>query len=151
MAFTELSDTALTHLRKASADPDGHLPSKVGPKLLRLFLMERYAYRNDADGYVLPADDALKDLAARDGRSRPSVITVKGRRAVLNEGQFTALSQEVDQDGRLSPTVPWPTVDALVRLQLVQRRDEAGRPKPDGTPFRTEFGDDVANIAKGIA
>ncbi|MBQ0972972.1 hypothetical protein KBZ00_17760 [Streptomyces sp. RK31] len=146
MPSTTLTATAVAHLRTASVHPDGHLP-KVGPRMLRLFVTEKYAYRNDIDGYVLDGQAALEDLNRADD-SRPFIITAAGRRAALNRGQIKALTEEIGPDGRLARGVPWPTQQTLARLLLVEFRDEHGNPAPgDGTPFRTGLGTLVAEAA----
>ncbi|MFJ8752258.1 hypothetical protein ACIREO_23425 [Streptomyces sp. NPDC102441] len=148
MRAPSLSNTAIAHLRKASTRPDGHLPTNVSRKLLRLFLEKKYAYRDDGDGFVREGEDALKDLTASGTPSQPSIITLAGRRAALTEGQNAALSRGVESDGRLARTVPWPTAHALARLLLVEFRDERGKPCPGhGLPYRTELGKDVTETA----
>ncbi|MER5988003.1 hypothetical protein [Streptomyces sp. NPDC001787] len=145
MRTPSLSDTAIAHLRKASAHPDGHLPTNVSRKLLNLFLEEKYAYRNDSDGFVREGKEALTDLTTSGASSQPSIITLEGRRAALTEGQLTALDEGVESDGRMARTVPWPTAHALARLLLVEFRDELGEPSPgDGIPYRTALGKAVA-------
>ncbi|MFD9052451.1 hypothetical protein [Streptomyces zaomyceticus] len=84
MPSTTLTTTAVARLRTASLHPDGHLP-KAGPRMLRLFVTEKYAYRNDTDGYVLDGQAALDDLDRADD-SRPFIITAAVRRAALNGG-----------------------------------------------------------------
>ncbi|MFJ6438193.1 hypothetical protein [Streptomyces sp. NPDC091416] len=143
MPPTPLTAAAVARLRSASVHPHGHLP-KVGPRLLRLFVTEKYAYRNDTDGYVLDGQAALEDLNRADD-SRPFIITAAGRRAALNKAQIQALTAEVGPDGRLARGVPWPTQQTLARLLLIEFRDERREPASgDGIPFRTPLGAMVA-------
>ncbi|MGW1616051.1 hypothetical protein ACWCQZ_42705 [Streptomyces sp. NPDC002285] len=145
MPSTVLTATAVARLRTASVHPDGHLPT-VGPRMLRLFVEEKYAYRNDTDGYVLGGQAALEDLSRAD-ESCPFVITAAGRRAALNKGQIKALTEELWPDGQLARGVPWPTQQTLARLLLIEFRDQQGNPATgDGIPFRTPLGALVAEV-----
>ncbi|WP_424892353.1 hypothetical protein [Streptomyces sp. XH2] len=123
---------AAHHLRAACVHPEGHLASRVSRTTLQVYLDDGLAYRNDADGYVLPAD-----IAQADTGGQPYIITGAGRRAILTDSQRAAIDS-ADDSGALGPRTAWPTVDALVRLRLVEYRDTGGAVQPnDGDDGRT--------------
>ncbi|MFE0774842.1 hypothetical protein [Streptomyces sp. NPDC058861] len=138
------------HLRAACAHPQGHLTSHGNRATLQAYLNDGLVYRNDADGYRLPAETAQAQSV------EPYVITGAGRRAILNGSQLAAIDS-ADKDGALRD-VSWPTAAALARLTLVEYRDATGVPQPtdgdDGRtgpkhqPFLTPAGIDAARAAK---
>ncbi|MHC3392851.1 hypothetical protein ACLQ2E_25795 [Streptomyces lavendulocolor] len=138
------------HLRAACAHPQGHLTSHGSRATLQAYLDDGLVYRNDADGYRLPAETAQAHGVG------PYVITGAGRRAILNESQLAAIDS-ADEDGALR-NVSWPTAAALARLALVEYRDATGTPQPtdgdDGRtgpkyrPFLTTAGVEAARASK---
>lgn len=108
------------HLRAACAHPSGHLTSHGSRTTLQVYLDDGLVYRNDADGYRLPAG-----LTQAQGAG-PYVITGAGRRSILNDSQLAAIDS-ADEDGALRD-VSWPTAAALARLALVEYRDADGAP-----------------------
>ncbi|MFF9458743.1 hypothetical protein [Streptomyces flaveolus] len=118
------------HLRAACAHPSGHLTSHGSCTTLQVYLDDGLVYRNDADGYRLPAG-----LAQVQGAG-PYVLAGAGRRSILNGSQLAAIDS-ADEDGALRD-VSWPTAAALARLALVEYRDAGGAPQPtDGDDGRT--------------
>ncbi|WP_055531332.1 hypothetical protein [Streptomyces graminilatus] len=93
----QLSPPAPHHLRAASAHPEGRLPEGVRRPTLQAYLDQGLVYRNDADGYVLPASTAQDDEGGG-----PYLITGAGRRAVLNDSQRAIGAGGVD--GAVHPT-----------------------------------------------
>ncbi|MFF4531510.1 hypothetical protein ACFY1P_19850 [Streptomyces sp. NPDC001407] len=123
---------AAHHLRAACAHPKGHVPTRVSRTTLQVYLDDGLVYRNDADGFVLPADIAQSDTGGQ-----PYIITGAGRRALLPDSQRAAIDS-ADDRGALGPKTAWPTADALVRLRLAEYRDSAGAVRPtDGDDGRT--------------
>ncbi|RSS80627.1 hypothetical protein EF919_40545, partial [Streptomyces sp. WAC02707] len=124
------SPPAPKHLRAACAHPQGHLTSHGSRATLQAYLNDGLVYRNDADGYRLPA------AVAQEQGVGPYVITGAGRRAILNGSQLAAIDS-ADKDGALRD-VSWPTAAALARLTLAEYRDATGVPQPtDGDDGRT--------------
>lgn len=138
------------HLRAACVHPSGHLTSLGSRTTLQVYLDDGLVFRNDGDGYRLPAESAQAQGVG------PYIITGAGRRAILNDSQLAAVDS-TDADGALRG-VSWPTAAALARLGLVEYRDADGAPQPtdgdDGRtgpkhrPFLTPAGIDTARAAK---
>ncbi|MFC7983260.1 hypothetical protein [Streptomyces sp. NPDC057336] len=138
------------HLRAACVHPSGHLTSHGSRTTLQVYLDDGLVYRNDADGYRLPAEVAQEQGVG------PYVITGAGRRAILNDSQLAAIDSA--DEGSALREVSWPTAAALARLGLVEYRDADGVPQPtdgdDGRsgpkhrPFLTPAGVEAARAAK---
>ena len=147
----QLPPPAPHHLRAASAHPEGRLPEGVRRPTLQAYLDQGLVYRNDADGYVLPAG-----IAQDAEGGGPYFITGAGRRAVLNDSQRAAVDS-AGADGALGAKVGWPTAAALARLGLVEYRDDDGavhptdgddgRSGPKYRPYLTHAGVDALRAA----
>ncbi|MFC5148968.1 hypothetical protein [Streptomyces aureoversilis] len=152
MPPTVPTSRSMAYLKTASAHPQGHLSgARISSGLLRRLLQARYFYRNDQDGFVMDVEEALASSG-----DQPLIITLAGRRAALTTAQLTALTNGVGPDGRLAPSVPWPTTHALAALGLTEFRDQQGSPQlhngDDGVSgrthhaFRTPLGQLVAEL-----
>jgi hypothetical protein len=118
-------------LKAASATEGGRLPDTVTRRLLASLLDARYICREGTDG---AQTDDLADLAALDAGPAAWRITDRGRRAVLTDAQWRALTERVAPDDALLPSVNWVTKQALHGLGLVEYRDDTGRVQPtDGS------------------
>ncbi|MEU2514483.1 hypothetical protein [Streptomyces syringium] len=125
--------------------------ARVSRRLLRELLEARYFYCNDVDGFVMGVEEALASSG-----DQPLIITLTGRWAALTAAQLTALTSGVGPDGRLAPSIPWPTTRALAALGLAEFRDQQGGTQlhdgDDGISgrrhhaFRTSLGQLVAEL-----
>ncbi|MEV4506722.1 hypothetical protein [Streptomyces klenkii] len=154
MSPTAPTSRTVIYLKTASAHPHGHLScTRVSSRLLRELLQARYFYRNDLDGFVMDVEEALASSG-----DQPLIITPVGRRAALTTAQLAALTNGVDPDGRLAPSVPWPTTRALAALGLAEFRGQQGGTQlhdgDDGVSgrrhhaFRTPLGQLVAELGE---
>ncbi|WP_329020739.1 hypothetical protein [Streptomyces sp. NBC_01601] len=136
-------------LKTAAAADDGRAPDGLSRRLVASMLEAGYVYRDGIGGVRIDNKDAL-DYDGPGGWR----ITDVGRRAVLTDAQWRALTERVAREGVLLPNVNWVTKQALHDLGLVEYRDDSGRIQPtDGSTglrgpiykaFRTETGRRVA-------
>ncbi|WP_432137186.1 hypothetical protein [Streptomyces sp. bgisy154] len=111
-------------LKTASATEGGRLPDTLTRRMLASLLDAGYICREGTDS--ARADDQA-DLAALDAGPAAWRITDRGRRAVLTDAQWRALTERVAPDDALLPNVNWVTKQALHDLGLVEYRDDTGR------------------------